>query len=112
FAAGIASLCATLVMDRFDRRSVLLTMYGGFVLSTLFCGLASNYETLLISRTLAGVFGGLAAVAIMTVIGDLFPPEKRGRATGAITSAFAVASIVGLPLGLVLAEWYGRGAPF
>jgi predicted MFS family arabinose efflux permease len=111
-AACIASLAASFVMDRFDRRSVLLAMYGGFVLSTLFCGLAPNYEILLVSRTLAGVFGGLAAVTIMAVIGDVFPPEKRGRAAGAITSAFAVASIAGLPLGLVLAEWWGRGAPF
>ena len=58
------------------------------------------------------MFGGLAAVTIMTVIGDVFPPEKRGRATGAVMSAFAVASIVGMPIGLLLAEWYGRGAPF
>lgn len=112
FAACIASLGASLVMDRFDRRSVLLSMYAGFGLSTLFCGLAQTYETLLVARTLAGVFGGLAAVAIMTVIGDVFPSEKRGRATGAITSAFAVASIAGLPMGLLLAEWWGRGAPF
>jgi predicted MFS family arabinose efflux permease len=111
-AAGVTSLAASFVMDRFDRKSVLLLMYFGFGLSTLFCGLATNYETLLLARTLAGVFGGLAAVAIMAVIGDVFVAEKRGRAMGAITSSFAVASIVGLPLGLVLAKWYGRGAPF
>lgn len=103
-AAGVASLFASFAMDRFDRKSVLLTMYGGFGLSTLFCGLAADYEQLLLARTLAGVFGGLAAVTIMTILGDVFPPEKRGRATGAITSAFAVASVVGLPLGLLLAE--------
>lgn len=111
-AAGIASLLATLVMDRFERKSVLLTMYAGFALSTLLCGLAPDYTWLLVARTLAGVFGGLAAVTIMAVIGDVFPPEKRGRATGAVTSSFAVASIVGLPIGLLFAEWYGRGAPF
>ena len=112
WAAGVASLLATFVMDRLDRRTVLLTMYAGFGLSTLFCGLAPNYEILVLSRTLAGVFGGLAAVTLMTVIGDVFPPEKRGRASGAVMSAFAVASIVGLPIGLLLAEWFGRGAPF
>lgn len=112
WAAGIASLAASFVMDRFDRKSVLLTMYAGFAVSTLFCGLASTYEWLLVSRTLAGAFGGTAAVALMTVIGDVFPPEKRGRATGAVISSFAVASIAGLPAGLMLAEWFGRGAPF
>jgi predicted MFS family arabinose efflux permease len=110
-AAGVASLLASFFMDRFDRKSVLLTMYAGFTLSTLFCGLAGNYEWLLVSRTLAGAFGGTAAVALMTVIGDVFAPEKRGRATGAVISSFAVASIAGLPAGLMLTEWFARGAP-
>lgn len=111
-AAGVASLFASFVMDRFDRKSVLLTMYAGFGVSTLLCGLAPNYQWLLVSRTLAGVFGGLAAVTIMAVIGDLFPSEKRGRATGAITAAFGVAVVVGIPLGVLLVKWFGRGAPF
>lgn len=112
WAAGLASLAASAVMDRFDRRAVLLTMYAGFVASTAFCGLAWDYNTMLLSRTLAGVFGGLAAVALMAVIGDVFPPDKRGRAVGAVTSSFAVASIAGLPIGLELAARFGRGAPF
>jgi predicted MFS family arabinose efflux permease len=112
WAAGIASLLGSLFMDRFDRRSVLLTMYAGFGVSTLFCGLAPNYELLVLTRTLAGTFGGLAAVSLMAVIGDVFPPEKRGRATGAVVSSFAVATIVGLPVGLMLAAKYGRWAPF
>jgi DHA1 family inner membrane transport protein len=111
-AAGVASFVGCLAMDRFDRRSVLLSMYGGFALSTLLCGLSPSYVWLLVARTLAGVFGGLASVSIMAVIGDVFPAEKRGRATGALTSAFAVASVVGLPIGLVLADHFGRGAPF
>jgi predicted MFS family arabinose efflux permease len=111
-AAGFASLAASFVMDRFDRRTVLLTMYAGFGVSTLLCGLADGYETLLAARTAAGVCGGLAAVALMTVIGDVFPPHKRGRASGAVMSAFAVASIAGLPIGLELAARFGRGVPF
>jgi predicted MFS family arabinose efflux permease len=112
WAAGIASLLASFVMDRFDRKAVLLTMYAGFTISTIVCGLAEGYVMLLAARTLAGGFGGTAAVALMSVIGDVFPPEKRGRASGAVISAFAVASIAGLPAGLILAEWFGRGAPF
>src|SRR5947207_3349083 len=76
WAAGIANLLASLVVDRFDRRTVLLTMYAGFGLSTLLCGVVDSYETFLVARTLAGVFGGVAAGAIFSVIGDVFPPEK------------------------------------
>jgi len=112
WGAGIASLLAASMIDRFDRRSALLSLYGGFGVSTLLCGLSRDFHELLIARTLAGVFGGLASVSLMAVIGDVFPPEKRGRATGAVVSAFAAASVFGLPIGLTLAEWYGRGAPF
>lgn len=112
WAAGIASLLASAVMDRFDRRTVLLAMYAGFAVSTLFCGLATSYPMMLLGRTLAGVFGGLAAVTLMAIIGDVFEPSKRGRAIGAVTSSFAVASIAGLPIGLLLADRFGRGAPF
>src|SRR3954454_15236153 len=48
WAAGIASLVAGLGMDRFDRKSILLVMYGGFAASTLACGFAPDYEWLLV----------------------------------------------------------------
>ena len=111
-AACVAGVLAATVVDRFDRRTVLLVNYGGFAVSTLACGLAPDYTWLLVSRALAGAFGGITASAILAVIGDVFPNERRGTAIGAVTSAFAVASIVGLPVGLMLATEFGRGVPF
>ena len=111
-AAALASLLGSLIVDRFDRKYVLVTVYAGFTLSTLLCGLADTFEHLLMARAMAGMFGGLAASTIMAIIGDLIPPRLRGRAAGIVMSAFAVASIVGLPAGLSLAVWFGRGAPF
>jgi len=110
--AMIATLAASFVIDRFDRKTVLIVAFSGFGLSTLFCGLAGDYQTLLMARGLAGVFGGLSAGAIMAVIGDHFADARRGTAMGAVMSAFAVASSVGLPLGLWMANNLGRGAPF
>ena len=112
FAAAVAGLLGSPVVNRFDRKSVLLGMYAGFAGSTLFCGLADSYELLLVSRILAGIFGGLASATIMAVIGDAFPPHRRGTATGAVMSSFAVASVAGLPIGLLLAGEFGRGTPF
>lgn len=111
-AAGVASILASLVFDRFDRKYVLAFAYAGFTAATLFCGLARDFEQMLVARALAGAFGGLASAAIMAVIGDAFRPDQRGKATGAVMSAFAVASVAGLPVGLLLAGKYGRGAPF
>ena len=111
-AACFAGILAATIVDRFDRRTVLLFNYAGFTVSTLACGLAPDYTWLLLARGLAGAFGGITASAIMAIIGDVFPNERRGAAIGAVTSAFAVASIVGLPAGLLLATHFGLGAPF
>lgn len=111
-AATVAGVLATGVVDRFDRKTVLLVVFAGFALATLYCGLAPDYWQLVFARVLAGAFGGLTAAGVMAVVGDVIPNQRRGRAIGVLTSAFAVASVVGLPSGLYLAEVYGRGAPF
>src|SRR6188508_166358 len=53
-AAVVAGLLASSVVDRFDRRTVLLGAFAGFLLATLYCGLAHSYEHLLAARALAG----------------------------------------------------------
>jgi predicted MFS family arabinose efflux permease len=111
-AAALAGLTFALVADRFDRKVSLLAAYTGFAVATLFCGFADTYNEMLVARFFAGAFGGVAASGIMAVIGDAFADGRRGTATGAVMSAFAVASIAGLPAGLWLANRYGRGAPF
>lgn len=112
-SAVVAGILASSVVDRYDRKAVLLTAFVGFILSTLYCGLAPDYTHLLIARGLAGLFGGLSSSAIMAIIGDVFPDRKRGKAIGAVTSSFAVASIIGLPAGLSLANAsHNWGVPF
>ena len=46
-------------MDRFGRKAAFLTLYAGFLLGTLFCGLAPGFHTLLLARVITGGFGGL-----------------------------------------------------
>lgn len=111
-AAAVAGLTFALVADRFDRKTSLLGAYVGFIIATAFCGLADTYVELMLARIFSGAFGGLAASCIMAVIGDAFADGRRGTATGAVMSSFAVASIIGLPIGLYIANKYGRGMPF
>ncbi|TAK91611.1 MAG: MFS transporter [Burkholderiaceae bacterium] len=103
FAAAVAGLLAALVVDRFDRKRVVLFLYGAFTLATLFCGLAPNYSSLLIARCLAGAFGGVLSAMVFTLAADLIPESRRGVATGTIMAAFSVSTIFGVPMGLTLA---------
>jgi predicted MFS family arabinose efflux permease len=111
-SAGIAGLLAARFLDRFDRRTALLTLYAGFILGTLLCAVAPSYLMLLAARTVAGGFGGVAAAVVLAIVGDAFPDARRGTAMGVVMSAFSVASIAGVPLALELAEWYGWRSSF
>lgn len=112
FAAGAAGLVASSIMDRFDRRTAFVVLYGGFLLGTLFCALAPNYHLLLAARVATGACGGILGGLSMAIIGDVFPEQRRGRATGSLMSAFALASVAGVPLGLALGTQYGWHIPF
>jgi len=111
-SAGIAALIASRFLDRFGRKAALLTMYFGFIVGTGLCAIAANYWQLLAARTVAGAFGGVAAAVVLAAVGDGFPMERRGMAMGVIMTAFSVASIVGIPAGLWIAELYGWRMPF
>jgi predicted MFS family arabinose efflux permease len=110
--AAVASLAVAFHTDRFDRRKMLLLLYVGFVLSTLLCGIAPGYATLLGARAIAGAFGGVAGATVHSIIGDAIPEQRRGAATGMIMSAFALSSIIGVPIGLFLAAHFSWRSPF
>jgi len=112
FSAGASGLMAAGFADRFDRKRLLLFFYSGFLLGTLLCGMAPNYPFLLLARMITGLFGGVIASISYAIIADLFPPESRGRVMGFVQTAFSASQVLGLPLGLYLANRWGWHAPF
>ncbi len=112
FSAAGAGLFAALLMDRFDRKRMLLVLLSGFGVGTLLCGVAPTFGLLLMARVAAGAFGGVLAGVVFAILGDQIPPERRGRATGVVMAGFSAASVLGLPLGLSLAERFGWHTPF
>jgi predicted MFS family arabinose efflux permease len=111
-AAAISGFAGGFVLDRFDRKRALLTLYAGFGLATLACGWAPNHHALLAARLAAGAFGGLASSLVTAMVGDVAPPSRRGRAMGYVMAAFPVASVLGVPAGLLLAGKFGWHAAF
>src|SRR5215510_5176186 len=82
FAAGVSGLLTAGFADRFDRKRLLLFFYMGFILGTLWCGLAQNFASLLLARVVTGLFGGVIGSIVLAIATDLFPPEMRGRVMG------------------------------
>lgn len=112
FSAFAASMTASFIVDRFDRKHVLLTAFSGLILGTFGCGISPTYGLLMLSRIIAGLFGGLIAAQGLSIVGDVFPYEKRGRAMGFMMSGFILASIIGVPLGLFVATKTNWQIPF
>src|SRR5439155_1397818 len=85
--------------DLFGRKPFLLAGMIGFVIASAFCGLAQDMNQLIVFRGVQGLFGGVLFATVFTVIGDLFPPDQRGRTAGLFGAVFGLSSIVGPTLG-------------
>jgi EmrB/QacA subfamily drug resistance transporter len=81
--------------DIFGRRYIYIIALTVFALGSLWVSLSTNFEYLLIGRAIQG-FGasGIFPVA-SAVVGDIFPPEKRGRILGLIGAVFGIAFLIG-----------------
>ncbi|MBI5275008.1 MAG: MFS transporter [Burkholderiales bacterium] len=111
-AAGTSGLLASTYIDRFSRNRLLIALYTLFGLATLACGLAPGYVALMVARIAAGLFGGVLSALCQTIVADVIPFERRGRAMGIVMTAFSVSTVAGVPLGLFLAATFSWHAPF
>lgn len=112
FSAGFSGLMAALYVDRFSRKRLLLVMYGLFALATLACGLAPTYVALLLARVATGLFGGVLSALSQTIVADVVPFERRGRAMAVVMTAFSASTVAGVPLGLFMSAHLSWQAPF
>ena len=111
-AAAASGFVSAFWIDRFGRKRALLTMYAGFILATALCGVAPTYAALLAARIVAGLFGGVIGALVMTIVADVLPWARRARGTALVASAFSLAAVLGVPLGLWFAAQYSWRIPF
>jgi predicted MFS family arabinose efflux permease len=111
-AAALAGLVGASFLDRFDRRKALAVAITGLVVGTAAGAFAQGLGTMILARVIAGAFGGPATAIALSIVADVVPPARRGRAMSTVMGAFSIASIVGVPLGLQLSVWFGWRVPF
>lgn len=98
----IYMLCSTVAIpisgglaDILGRKPVFLAGIGAFLLGSALCGTSHSMAQLICYRGVQGVGGGVVVSGVFTVVADLFPPEKRARYTGIVTSMYGLASVIG-----------------
>jgi predicted MFS family arabinose efflux permease len=118
FAGAASGLVFALFTDRFERKRLLLVVYGLFIVSTLCCALSPSFEWLLVARAMAGVFGGVLGAMVNTLVADNVAQQRRGQGMGMVAMAFSLSTVLGVPAALWLANhvtvtfFAGWRAPF
>src|SRR5207253_401505 len=111
-AAALSGIACSFFLDRFDRRKALGVAVAGLVAATALGGFSTGFAWMISARVLAGLFGGPATSLSLSIVADVIPAERRGKALGAVMGAFSVAAVLGVPTGLELARWGGWRLPF
>jgi len=111
-AAAVAGIVAARFLDRFDRRKALGVALFGLVTGTAAGAFAQGLPSLVFARAVAGAFGGPATSIALSIVADVVPPARRGRAMGAVMGAFSVASVFGIYGAIEMAMRGGWRLPF
>ena len=83
------------------RKRFFLTCIVFFTISSFLCGIAPNLDLLLLFRIFQGAFGGGLQPMAQAILGDTFPPEKRGLAF----ALYGVTAICAPAIGPTLGGW-------
>lgn len=114
FIGGFAVMmlaCGPLA-DRFGRRPVLLGGMALYVLASIACALAASIEVLLAARFVQAIGACVAPVVGRAIVRDLYPPREAGRILGYMSSAMALAPLIGPFIGGWLELAFGWRASF
>ncbi len=111
-SAGVSGFLTAGFADKFDRKKLLLFFYSGFIIGTFFCGFAPSFQWLVLARIVTGLFGGVMSAISMAIVADLFNLQQRGRVMGFVQMGFGASQVLGIPIGLYLANAWGWQVPF
>lgn len=89
-ASAVGGWIAGILSDRIGRVRALQITILWFAVFTFLCGLAQNYEQLLIARTLMGFGFGGEWTAGAVLIGEAIRAQDRGKAVGMVQAGWAL----------------------
>jgi EmrB/QacA subfamily drug resistance transporter len=93
--------------DLYGRKPILLAGVGLFLLGSLLSGLAPTTGFLIGARLVQGLGAASLFTSTLAVIGDLYPPNVRGKYMGLIGGVMGISSVAGPLVGGVITELLG-----
>ena len=109
---AIATPLVMSATSHFPKRKWMLFLIGSFIVLNALCVISTSYIMLLVLRMMTAIITGVLISLAMIVASETMPIEKRGLAISFVFGGFTLANVVGVPIGTVIAEWYGWNATF
>ncbi|GGG70143.1 MFS transporter [Paenibacillus radicis (ex Gao et al. 2016)] len=106
YALGYAifALIAGPLSDGWDRKNVMFYGMIAFSISTILCGLATGFWSMILFRFLAGISAAFTSPQVWASIPVLFPAAKNAKVSGIVMAGLASAQAFGIPIGGLLAS--------
>jgi EmrB/QacA subfamily drug resistance transporter len=100
FSAFLLTQTATTVVfgklaDLFGRRPVIIAGIVVFLVGSILCGLAWSMPSMIAFRLIQGTGAGAIQPVCLTVVGDLYPGQARGKIQGYLASVWGISSVLG-----------------
>lgn len=102
YAIG-SPLLATLFARR-GSRGLMVSALAAFVLANVLAALAPTFVLLLAARALAGAGAGLYSPVAAAAGAAMVRPDQRGRALAIVLGGLSAGTVLGVPIGLLLAR--------
>ena len=109
---ALMGLPAGRLVDRLPRTRLLAASCLLWALATMACGVAGSFLLLALARMAVAVSESPTTSASLSLIADLYPPQKRSFAISCFTAAPTFSSIIGLSMGAWVVEHYGWRVAF
>ncbi|WP_048308009.1 MFS transporter [Halomonas sp. PR-M31] len=104
---AIFGLAGGHLADRVSRTRLLAICALCWGVATILCGFAVGFYVLVLARMLVAVVEAPVTASSLSMIADLYPPQRRSFAISCFTTAPTLAAIVALSLGAWLVELQG-----
>ena len=114
YAVGVAigAPVLTALTGRWNRKIVLISLMGLFVLGNLLAWQAPSYETLILARILTGLAHGVFFSIGSMIATSLVSKDKEASAIAIMFTGLTVALVTGVPLGTWIGQHFGWRATF
>jgi EmrB/QacA subfamily drug resistance transporter len=104
-------LCSTLAIlifgklsDMYGRKPIFVSGIIVFLISSALCGMSRTMTQLILFRGLQGIGGGIIISNVFIMVGEMFPPVKRGKYIGLVSSMWGLASVIGPAVGGIITD--------